>query len=377
MLRSVAPLTLQSAFASESGNTLIQGENLSTLASLLNTYCGQVHLVYIDPPFATNETFKMSGTRARTVSGSGDILAYDDTMTGDKYFEFLRERLIFLRELLADTGSIYLHIDYKVGHYVKVIMDEVFGANNFRNDVTRIKCNPKNFNRKSYGNIKDLILFYSKSDKMTWNDPRLAYSAKDAERLFKKSDANGRRYTTTPLHAPGETRNGDTGGKWRDLEPPEGRHWRVSPETLEKWDQDGIIEWSPTGNPRKKIYMDERRGKKAQDIWEYKDPAYPEYPTQKNIELLKFIISASSRDGDLVLDCFAGSGTTLVAAEQLGRRWLGIDQSEPAIEACQKRLTAIGADYNLLYDAALDMPVYMSDEPRQRGLWRQFADDST
>ena len=369
ILRSVVPLTLHSAFASESDNLLIQGENLSTLASLLDTHCGRIGLVYIDPPFATNGTFRMSGNRARSVSGSGDILAYDDTMTGEDYYEFLRERLIFLRELLADTGSIYLHIDYKVGHYVKVIMDEVFGKSNFRNDITRIKCNPKNFNRKSYGNIKDLVLFYSKSEKMTWNDPRVAYSTEDIEKLFRKSDENGRRYTTTPLHAPGETVRGDTGGKWRGLEPPEGRHWRVSPETLEEWDQEGIIEWSSTGNPRKKVYFDERRGKKAQDIWEYKDPAYPEYPTQKNIDLLKFIISASSNEDDLILDCFCGSGTTLVAANLLGRRWIGIDESNSAIAVCQTRLSELGADYDLLYDKAGEAPKRIANSPRQKGLW--------
>ena len=112
-----------------------------------------------------------------------------------------------MRILLSERGSIYLHIDYKVGHYVKVMMDQVFGAENFRNDITRIKCNPKNFARHAYGNVKDMILFYSKSAEPIWNDPRDPYADGDIARLYRKRDSEGRRYTTIPLHAPGETTN--------------------------------------------------------------------------------------------------------------------------------------------------------------------------
>jgi len=182
----------------------------------------------------------------------------------------LRKRLILLREILAEDGSIYVHIDYKIGHYVKVIMDEVFGKENFINDITRIKCNPKNFDRKGFGNIKDLILFYSKGASYIWNEPREEFTDEDIKRLFPKVDKDGRRYTTTPLHAPGETRNGPTGRPWKGLKPPKGRHWRYSPEELTRLDKEGLIEWSSTGNPRKKIYADEMlgKGKKRQDIWD-------------------------------------------------------------------------------------------------------------
>ena len=220
-------------------------------------------------------------------------------------------------------------------------MDEIFGASNFRNDITRIKCNPKNFTRKAYGNIKDMILFYSKSSKMAWNNPSVPFSEEDAARLFRKVDHDGRRYTTIPLHAPGETANGPTSKKWRDMNPPEGRHWRTNPKTLEGWDKTGLIEWSSNGVPRKKIYLDERAGKKPQDIWEFKDPQYPKYPTEKSLELLRFIIEASSNPGDTVLDCFVGSGTTAVAAEILGRKWIGMDQSKAAIKISQERLGGV------------------------------------
>ncbi|MCG2695191.1 site-specific DNA-methyltransferase [Candidatus Parcubacteria bacterium] len=325
-------------------NKLIQGDNLQVLRTLLEDQKlrGKIDLVYIDPPFATNGSFKIGEERANTISQSNsDAVAYNDTLLGADFLEFLRERLVFLRELMSDKASIYLHIDYKIGHYVKIIMDEIFGKKNFRNDIARIKCNPKNFSRKAYGNTKDLILFYSKSENQKWNDPKISYTKDDIEKLFKKTDKFGRKYTTIPLHAPGETTNGKTSQEWKGIKPPQGRHWRSAPEVLEEWDKQGLVEWSGSGVPRKKIFVDEREGKKMQDIWNFKDPQYPSYPTEKNLDLLKFIIEASSNKDDLVLDCFCGSGTTLVAAQELGRNWIGIDNSEQAIRVTKKRLLKI------------------------------------
>lgn len=340
ILEKTSPAKLNSKW-NNSPNKLIYGENLSVLKFLLESQnqTSKIDLVYIDPPFATKNIFTVGEKRISTISkSSGDKLAYSDNLTGASYLEFLRERLIFLRELMNETASIYLHIDYKIGHYVKIIMDEIFGAENFRNDISRIKCNPKNFKRKGYGNIKDLILFYSKGKNPTWNEPKDAFSASDIERLFKKIDENGRLYTTIPLHAPGETKNGKTGEKWRGNFPPKGRHWRSAPEVLEKLDEENLIEWSKTGVPRRKIFADEQTGKKKQDIWKYKDAQYPSYPTEKNAEMLKMIISASSNENDLILDCFCGSGTTLKAGNELGRNWIGIDESKEAIKAAKKKL---------------------------------------
>ena len=217
-------------------------------------------------------------------------------------------------------------------------MDEIFGIDNFRNDITRIKCNPKNFDRCAYGNIKDLILFYSKTKNVIWNNPTTKYTDTDIERLFPKTDKNGRRYTTIPLHAPGETKSGATSQEFKGIKPPNGRHWRCSPEELEELDKNGLIEWSKNGVPRKIIYADEKDGKKMQDIWEYKDPQYPSYPTEKNLDLLKNIILASSNENSYVLDFFCGSGTTLLAANQLSRNWIGIDASSAAIKTTQEKL---------------------------------------
>lgn len=259
-------------------------ENLHALQYLLEVenLANKVDLVYIDPPFATGMNFTITQGRATTISNSktGDI-AYKDTLKGDEFLDFLSERLVLLRELLSDRGSIYLHIDYKIGHYVKVLMDKIFGMENFRNDISRIKCNPKNFARIGYGNVKDMILFYSKSANPIWNEPYQAYDESDIEKLFPKKDKNNRRYTTVPIHAPGETLNGKSSQTFNGIFPPKGRHWRTDVETLQQWDREGLIEWSSAGNPRKIIYADERKGKRVQDIWDYKDPQYPDYPTEK------------------------------------------------------------------------------------------------
>ena len=325
-------------------NILILGDSLTALKILLNDtkIKEKVGLIYIDPPFGTDQEFR-SGI-SRTVSKSRqDKIAYEDKLVGAEYIEFLRRRLILLKEILANDGSIYVHIDWKMGHYVKILMDEVFGQRRFINNITRIKCNPKGFKRKAYGNMTDVILFYTKTDNYIWNDQREAFTEEQVKSLFPKVDKEGRHYTTLPLHAPGETLNGPTGREWKGRNPPRGSHWQYSPEKLDKMDEQGLIGWSSTGNPRRIYYAEEaiKKGIKRQDIWGFKDPPYPSYPTEKNLEMLKVIVEASSRPDDIVLDCFVGSGTTLVAAEELGRRWIGIDNSKRAIEISQKRISSI------------------------------------
>ncbi len=329
-----------------SQSILLHGPNADIMRSLLqhHGYAKKIDLVYIDPPFATNTIFRVGASRTATISSvNDDPVAYEDTLLGEHFIEFMRERLILLRELMSDEGSIYVHIDYKIGHYLKVAMDEIFGMRNFRNDITRIKCNPKNFARKGYGNIKDLILFYTKSDKFIWNEPRQTMGDSDIEKLYSKVDAEGRRYTTVPVHAPGETSKGATAQEWRGMLPPKGRHWRCDPKELERLDEQGLIEWSRTGNPRKINFAEDAmaRGKKLQDLWDFKDKPYPDYPTQKNLSMLETIVGASSRPESLVMDCFCGSGTTLVAAEKLGRRWIGIDEGDAAIEIAQRRIKEV------------------------------------
>lgn len=365
---SISNIELEPINIGSNSNMLIHSDNLTALKQLITKHnlVGKIDLIYIDPPFATNNTFTVSEGRANTISNSSNgILAYKDTLKGADFIEFLRERLVLLKMLLSEKGSIYLHIDYKIGHYVKVMMDEVFGIGNFRNDITRVKCNPKNFERKGFGNVKDMVLFYSKSDNLIWNEPKISYTEQDKLKLFPKKDKEGRHYTTIPLHAPGETKNGKTSQAFKGILPPKGRHWRSNVEVLEQLDNEGLIEWSSTGNPRKIIYFDEQEGKRVQDIWEFKDPQYPLYPTEKNLDLLDLIIKTSSNENSMVLDCFCGSGTTLIAAQINKRNWIGIDQSEEAIKATMGKLK----NFN-------DIPFvsnYLTKTPKQTEAEYQFT----
>jgi adenine-specific DNA-methyltransferase len=321
--------------SSHETNRLYFGDNLPVLAALANdaSVRGKVRLVYIDPPYATRSVFQ---SRNQTD-------AYMDLLEGAHYLEFLRERLIFLREMLADDGSIYVHLDENMAFYAKTLMDEVFGPANFRNWITRKKCNPKNYTRKTYGNVSDYILFYSKTENYVWHRPVESWSEEKANKEYQYVEAEtGRRYKKVPVHAPG-VRNGETGQLWRGMKPPPGKHWQYPPRILDEMDARGEIYWSPTGNPRRKIYLDESNGVAVQDIWlDYRDAhnqniAVSGYPTEKNSALLTRIIEASSNKGDLVLDCFSGSGTTLNVASHLGRHWIGVDNSREAIAATLRR----------------------------------------
>jgi len=316
-------------------NRLYYGDNLPVLAALARDPAirGHVRLVYIDPPYATRSVFQ-SRTQAD---------AYVDLLEGAHYLEFLRERLILLRELLADDGSIYVHLDENMAFLVKAVMDEVFGRANFRNWITRKKCNPKNYTRRTYGNIADYILFYTRTDNYVWHRPVEAWTPERAAKEYQYVEpGTGRRYKKVPVHAPG-VRNGETGKPWRGKYPPPGKHWQYPPRVLDEMDARGEIYWSPTGNPRRKIYLDQSEGVPVQDIWlDYRDAHNQNieisgYPTEKNPALLKRIIEASSNPGDLVLDCFSGSGTTLSVAAQTGRRWLGVDNSREAIATTLRR----------------------------------------
>ncbi len=320
---------------SDSPNRLYYGDNLTLLASLMHdeTVKGKVKLIYIDPPFATNSVFH---SRDQTD-------AYQDILVSSSFIEFIRRRIILLREMLSEDGSIYIHLDENMAFYVKIIMDEVFGIRNFRNWITRRKCSHKNYTKKMYGNISDYILFYTKSDQYIWNRPVEAWTSERAIKEYTYvEDGTGRRYKKVPIHAPG-TRNGETGKPWRGIPPPPGKHWQYLPKTLEEMDMRGEIYWSSSGNPRRKIYLDESEGVAVQDIWfNFRDTRNQNvqttgYPTEKNPQLLERIIQASSNPGDLVLDSFCGSGTTLAVADMLGRRWIGMDNSSEAISATLRR----------------------------------------
>lgn len=194
-----------------------------------------------------------------------------------------------------------MHIDKEMGSYFKVAIDGVFGRDSYINDMTRIKCSPKNFSRDAYGNQTDTILSYSKDGEHIWNGSHQDYSQEQLERLFAKED-DGRKFTTTPLHAPGETEDGAMGQKWNGRDPPEGRHWRYKPSKLTELEENDMIYWSSNDNPRNKRHADEADGPRRQDIWVFKDPQSMKYPTQKNLEMLETIVQASSFEDSVVLD---------------------------------------------------------------------------
>ena len=316
-------------------NKLFYGDNLDVLRFLLQSgnLKNKIKLIYIDPPYGTNSVFQSRNQKD----------SYKDDLVGSHFIEFIRRRLVLLRELLSDDGSIYVHLDSNMTSQIKIIMDEVFGAKNFRGFITRKKCSNKNSTRNTYGNISDYILFYSKTEYFTWHR---ATSVWTDEKILKEypciDEATGKRYKKVPIHAPG-IRNGETGKEWRGMLPPQGKHWQYTPERLDEFDRKGEIYWSANGNPRRKVFLDTDKGIPVQDIWLDTQDSLNQnikitgYPTEKNPDLLKRIIEASSNENDIVLDCFAGSGTTLGIAEQLGRKWIGVDNSSEAIDNILKR----------------------------------------
>jgi len=330
----------KNCFGTEIGS-LFFGDNIEVMTHLMeNGFEGRFDLVYIDPPFATGNIFTTC-RRASTISRTnGGTVAYSDKFSRPEFLNFLRQRLELICKLMSNAGSIYLHIDTKIGHYVKVLMDEIFGEQNFLSEITRKKSNPKNFARKAYGNEKDIIFFYAKNaGDHIWNDITTVHSGADIIKKYPKVDADGRRYNTVPIHAPGETAHGPTGQPWRGKLPPAGRHWRTSPAQLDALDAAGLIEWSKTGNPRMKKFADEHDGKKIQDIWlDFKDPQYPDYPTQKNYDMLDLMVRQSSGPNSWVLDAFCGSGQALLAARNNGRKFIGIDSSKLAVEVTKSKL---------------------------------------
>ncbi len=341
-------------------NRFFFGDNLNALLYMLgNGYKKKIRLIYIDPPFATASNF---------VNRSQEH-AYSDSLCGGEYVEFLRERLIVMRELLADDGSIYLHLDGNMAFTMKLIMDEVFGEKNFRAFITRKKCSTKNYTKNTYGNISDYIIFYSKSSTYIWNRP---FSPWEYDRMIKEypciDEKTGKRYKKVPVHAPG-VRKGETGKEWREKLPPKGKHWQYTPEKLDQFDAAGEIYWSPTGNPRRMVFCNPDQGIPIQDIWlDYRDSVNQAqkttgYPTEKNLEMLKLIVKASSDPGDIVLDCFAGSGTTLAAAFESDRKWIGVDNSPESMKAILKRFTVgldIYGDYVTKQDEYKQMSLELS-----------------
>lgn len=349
------------------------GDNDDVLRQLLNDkdVAGKVDLVYIDPPYGTGQSFSASNGRH----------AYHDELVGANFIEFLRERLILLRELLSKQGSIYVHLDNAMASQAKIILDEVFGPENFRNWITRRKSNAKNFTSRQYGNIQDYILYYTKTRSPIWNRPYEEGRIYTLEQRFPRIDEEtGRRYALVPIHSRGY-REGPTTEPWKGVTPPAGKHWMYNHKKLDEYDAKGEIYWSPNGNPRRKIWADESKGVAVQDVWmDFKDAHNQNiritgYPTEKNVDLLKRIVEASSNEGGIVLDCFAGSGTTLDAASQLNRRWIGADISGVARMVTLERLLESHSLQQSLFEEPHRRFAYYSQEPLHLEQASGFVED--
>ena len=327
-------------------NFLVWGDNLLALRELLadqqglNRFGtrGKIKLIYIDPPFATRQDFMKDKEKA-----------YRDKVMGAHFIEFLRRRLILLHEVLADDGSIYVHLDTKKGHYIKAVLDEVFGEENFVNQIIWRRLSAHN-DAVKYGPIHDMVFFYTKQENYVWNKQFSDVSPEYVKQFFDQIEpGSGRQYARGDLTARG-IRRGETGKPWRGLDPnKEGNHWKVPPTELDRLDAEGLIHWPAKegGMPRLKRFADTLKGVSLQDLWldiklmHNLSRERLDYPTQKPEQLVERIIRSSSNEGDIILDCFAGSGTTAAVAEKLGRRWIAMDCGKLSIYTTQKRLFSL------------------------------------
>jgi len=340
-------------------NRLIWGDKKYVLPSLLPDSAGKINLVYIDPPFDTGADFSFTATipddpdteenETATFLKQPSILeqkAYRDTWGSglDSYLKWFYETAVFLHELLHETGSLYVHLDWHVVHYVKAILDEVFGVENFLNEVVWQRTGAHN-DPWRYGNIAESILFYAKTENYTWNPQYTEYAeAYIQERFRSVEEGTGRRYWLNTLTAPAHGRPGKPAvflGKQRT--PPPGTMWRFTQERTDQLEKQNRIVVTVSGMPYIKQYLDESKGRPLQNIWSdvpMSKSGFERtgYATQKPEALLERIIKASSNEGDLVLDCFCGSGTTPTVAEKLGRRWMACDLGRFAIHTTRKRL---------------------------------------
>lgn len=299
-----------------------------------------VDLIYLDPPFFSNRRFEKRGLR-------GKIVSFDDKWEGGmtEYLDFMEKILEQCHRILAKNGTIYLHCDWHASHYLKVKLDSIFGYDNFQNEIVWKRHNSHNDTKQGsriFGRIHDTILYYSKGDKPTWNPIYQKYSEEYVNKAYRHVEKEtGRRYAHGDLGGPGGAAKGDPYYKFLGFK----RYWRYSKQNMMDLYKKGIIVQTKPGNiPVLKRYLDEMNGVPLQDVWDDITPVQLSkkesagYPTQKPIKLLERIIHISSNEGDIVLDPFCGSGTTLVAAHNLGRKWIGIDISETACTIARKRL---------------------------------------
>ncbi|MDO9028673.1 MAG: DNA methyltransferase, partial [Candidatus Roizmanbacteria bacterium] len=316
-------------------------------------------LIYIDPPFNVGSNFSFTATIGDNPDTDEDETtqfvkqpsiieqkAYRDTWGKglDSYMQWFYETALLLKELLADEGSIYVHLDWHVCHYAKAILDEVFGYENLESQIIWQRVTG-HMDKQGFGFNHDMILFYSKTEKFTWNPQYSSYNEKYLATHYQYKETDGKRYELDQISAAGQGPAKKFFGKL--LEPPSGTHWRYSQDKIDKFCDEGKIVLTSGGRPRMKRYLDDGKGKQIQSVWTDVFPVNSQaqervnYSTQKPEALLERIIKASSNENDLILDCFCGSGTTAAVAERLNRRWITCDLGRFAIHTARKRFLGI------------------------------------
>ncbi len=370
--------------------SLYFGDNLFVLRDEIKSE--SVDLVYLDPPFNSKRDYNLLFKTPKGHDSDAQITAFDDSWHWGEQAErefaellhqentdvaemiqslrrFLKEsdmmaylvmmanRLVELHRVLKSTGSLYLHCDPTASHYLKIVLDTIFGAENFNNEISWRRSQTRSSISKIYRRAHDVILFYSKSSDYSFNMQYKELS-ETSKKLYENHDEHGS-YQPVPLLVSGK-RNGLTGQVWRGIDPntrgKEGMHWVTIPEKLDEYERQGLVIWGKKEGsmPRLKYYLEDSPGVPLTDFWDDIDVISSSsgeslgYPTQKPLVLLERIIEASSNKGDVVLDPFCGCGTAVHASQSLGREWIGIDITHLAITLIEKRMK--GAFPNISFD---------------------------
>ncbi len=353
-------------------NTLYYGDNLKVLREHIKDE--SVDLIYLDPPFNSNRSYNVLFKDESGTSSDAQITAFDDAWhwgeTAERtyqdliqnaplnvanmigalrqfigtnqmmaYLVMMAARLVELHRVLKPTGSLYLHCDPTASHYLKMILDMIFGVSSFNNEIIWQRTLPHGNVFKKFGNSHDVILFYKKSENATWNGSYQPHKDEYLEKFYRFYDPDGRRYRLISCINPNPDRPNLT-YEWKGVT----RVWKYTKERMKLMDEKGLLVYSKNGIPAYKGYLENMKGNIAQDIWIDIPPLMGSsnerlgYPTQKPLELLERILQASSNPGDIVLDPFSGCGTCIAAAQKLGRQWIGIDITHLAIAMHKSRL---------------------------------------
>jgi site-specific DNA-methyltransferase (adenine-specific) len=365
-----------------SENVLYYGDNLDILRRYIKDET--VDLIYLDPPFNSNVTYNVLFGERNGSQAAAQIKAFEDTWQWDQaaarayqetvegggrvsqalqglylllgssnmmaYLAMMAPRLVELHRVVKRTGSIYLHCDPTASHYLKIVMDAVFGHDGFRNEINWVRTNAHNLKSRFWPKVSDIILYYTKGPDWVWHEQYQPYSREQLKR-YRVDEDSGRLFTGQDLTITGGSKGRQF--EWRGAKPPANRSWGYSVERLEQLWGEGKILTKRDGSPRLdglKVFLDEMPGKVVSSVWDdirrLGNTAAERlgYPTQKPEALLERIIRASSHEGDLVLDPFCGCGTAIVVAQRLGRRWIGIDITHLAITLMKHRLQGAFGD---------------------------------